>query len=1104
MSDAPVEHGHARAKPLRHLIRFLRAVTLFLLVLLVVIVAGITWLTTTEQRIALPDWAVERIETAVQDRSPGVTIELGRITAAIDRSATPRLWLEEVRLGGPDVGEVARLSEIGVAFDADAFLSRRIAPSALRIGAIDLLLRRDADGRFELQFGGGGSFQLDTPGDLFDAAEALLDRAPFDRAERVELEEVSIRLEDARSARVWQVTGGTAVLERGADGLEATLNAALFNGTDDLARLQASLSTDGDDGAAALRIELEEIAASDIALQAPALAFLGVLDAPISGALRAVLGSDGELASLAGTLSIAEGDLQPRPGIPPVHFNKATAYLDFDPATNRIEFSEVSVDGEQGSARLSGHADLSQIGANGFPAALLGQFQIEALRLDTPALFPDPVELSGGTADLRLRLNPFTLEVGQYTLPAANGAREETLNGNAHIEAGPDGWSVSLRLEAALMRAERLRRLWPAPVARKARQFFLERVQDGAATNATVLLSLTPDTPKPESTITFGFRDATTVAVPFLPPVEDASGYGELHDGRFTIMVNDGLIRTPAAGPITLAGSSFVIPDARQKPSPATIDLVADGPLKSVLWLIDREPLSLLSRAGRDPDLGTGRVSAEVDLGLILKKGLTPEEITLDATGTLRNFSSDSIVPNRALTASAMQISVTKDTIRAEGQAALDGVGFDGRWKQALAGPDQGKGEVSGTIPLAPSTLQTFGIALPDGLVTGSGRAQIDLALNPGTSPRLELRSDLRGVGLDIPAINWAKRRDESGRLAVDVTLGDTPDVTRLELEAPALFARGDVALANGAFQSLTLTRATVGDWFDGTVAITARGPGQPPAISVNGGSVDLRRAKLGGEGDGSGSGAARGPIELRLDRVTVTDTIALTDAQARIEPGRALAGRFQGRANGGVTVQGRLAGGTNGTSIRLTTADAGALLRDAGLIERVSGGQMELTLYPTGQSGTYDGAVRVVNPLLRDAPAIAELLSAASIVGLLEQLETNGIPFEEVTADFRLSPSGITLYRSSAVGASLGLSMDGIYDTANKQLDMQGVVSPIYFLNRIGSIFTRRGEGLFGANFTLRGPVTQPQVGVNPLSLLTPGVFREIFRRPPPQRPGG
>jgi len=61
-------------------------------------------------------------------------------------------------------------------------------------------------------------------------------------------------------------------------------------------------------------------------------------------------------------------------------------------------------------------------------------------------------------------------------------------------------------------------------------------------------------------------------------------------------------------------------------------------------------------------------------------------------------------------------------------------------------------------------------------------------------------------------------------------------------------------------------------------------------------------------------------------------------------------------------------------------------------------------------------------------------------------------------------------------------------------------VISPLYLINGIGSILTRRGEGLIGFNFNVRGATDAPQVSVNPLSALTPGMFREIFRRAPPE----
>jgi len=89
------------------------------------------------------------------------------------------------------------------------------------------------------------------------------------------------------------------------------------------------------------------------------------------------------------------------------------------------------------------------------------------------------------------------------------------------------------------------------------------------------------------------------------------------------------------------------------------------------------------------------------------------------------------------------------------------------------------------------------------------------------------------------------------------------------------------------------------------------------------------------------------------------------------------------------------------------------------------------------------------------------------------------------------------------AVGASLGVSAAGLYSIRTKAFDMQGVVSPIYLLNGIGAVLTRRGEGLFGFNYKLRGTADDPKVSVNPLSILTPGMFRELFRRAPPTLEG-
>ena len=260
-----------------------------------------------------------------------------------------------------------------------------------------------------------------------------------------------------------------------------------------------------------------------------------------------------------------------------------------------------------------------------------------------------------------------------------------------------------------------------------------------------------------------------------------------------------------------------------------------------------------------------------------------------------------------------------------------------------------------------------------------------------------------------------------------------------------------------------------------------------------------LFRSGRGGSGGGAGGGLGR--LDVALDRVQVTDTIALARFEGLFDGARgALAGRFSARVGGREAVAGQAIPQNGGVALRLTGGDAGDILEAAGLLDNVQDGTFALDLAPVaGAAGQYDGLLSIEGARLRGAPAIAALLDAVSVVGLIDQLNGPGIYFSEVEARFRLTPDRVILSRGSAVGPSMGISMDGYYGLQSRRMDLQGVLSPVYLLNGIGRLIARKGEGLIGFNFNLRGTRGAPDVSVNPLSVFTPGMFRDIFRRPPP-----
>ncbi|TKA96927.1 hypothetical protein FAZ78_08910, partial [Cereibacter changlensis] len=239
--------------------------------------------------------------------------------------------------------------------------------------------------------------------------------------------------------------------------------------------------------------------------------------------------------------------------------------------------------------------------------------------------------------------------------------------------------------------------------------------------------------------------------------------------------------------------------------------------------------------------------------------------------------------------------------------------------------------------------------------------------------------------------------------------------------------------------------------------------------------------------------------VRVQLDRLLVTEKIALTGLGGVFDTKGGFRGDFAARVNGGAVVRGALAPVAQGTAVRILSDDAGGVMASTGIFPDARGGSLDLNLLPTGPKGHYNGHASASDVRVQNAPVLAALLSAISVVGILEQLNGDGLVFNQAEADFRLTPAAIEITRGSAVGASLGVSVAGIYDVVGKRLDMQGVISPIYLLNGIGAVLTRRGEGLFGFNYKLGGSSDRPSVTVNPLSILTPGMFREIFRAPAP-----
>ncbi|KPA22785.1 hypothetical protein shim_10730 [Shimia sp. SK013] len=1092
------EDKAAESKPVRRGVRRARGFGLVALVavLLPAAVVAILFVAFSGNPVVFPEWARDRVERLLDAQLANVDVHLDDVSLVIEDNWDPRVRVSGLELLPDGRGSGIRFDQVDLQLAMAPLTERQIAPRHLRIVGVSLSVLRGKDGAVDVSLGQGDGGVLGGEArfaSLGEEIEAFLARPGLRHLQDVEIEDVALRYEDALSGRGWSIDGGSISLNRKADDVSISAQAALLGARGYATILEASLATSFDDGTVQVALKFEDAPSEELATQIAALSWLEVLRAPISGAVRARIGADGVLGPVDAALSASAGSLQPRDAVRPIPFKSLRSYLTYDPKSQRIGFDELSVDADLISASVSGQALLRDFEA-GVPNTLLAQLTLNTFEANPNELNDETVALDRSYADFRLQLDPFDLELGQLVIN--QGDLQMSLQGA--LEAAEDGWAFALDGHMNEVQPERILSIWPERFKPKLRIWIDENIHAARLSDINLALRSRVAQP-PDVYADFQFRDAVVKPVKTMPPVQGGRGFAVLMDHQFRVGVEGGYVVPDQGGTVDVSGSSFVVLNTRLKQSPARADVRAVASITAAASLLNRAPLNIFDNANLPVDVAQGRVEATGDLAFIMKDKLPVEEVKFDVTGRLKMVESTKLLPGKTLRGT-LEVNANDQEVEIFGPGSIGAVPAVARWHAKLGKPGQsGSGEstVSGRVELSQSVVDEFNIGLPPGTLNGSSEADFALRFSKGAAPTLSLTSDMKDLAITAAPLGWRKPKGQAGALAVEMTLGKSPKVDRISVETSGLTAQGSIALkSDGGLDVIDIPNFKVGSWLSGAARLRGRGAAMP-AVEMLGGRFDLgAMPNLGG---GSGAGTGGGPITGRLDEVVIANNIVVSQTQFSLNSSGGINGTFAGLLGGTAPLTGKLGPHANGSAIEVTSSNAGAVVQAMGLVRQASGGNLLLRLEPRQATGVYDGVVDIEDIKIQSLPAFAELLNAVSVVGLLEQLNGPGLLFNDVHSVFKLAPGEIVIGEASAVGASMGLSADGRYLTQQGMLDIQGVLSPIYAVNVIGRPISKRGEGLIGFTYQLKGPVKDPVISVNPLSALTPGFFRGIFRRAPP-----
>ena len=127
--------------------------------------------------------------------------------------------------------------------------------------------------------------------------------------------------------------------------------------------------------------------------------------------------------------------------------------------------------------------------------------------------------------------------------------------------------------------------------------------------------------------------------------------------------------------------------------------------------------------------------------------------------------------------------------------------------------------------------------------------------------------------------------------------------------------------------------------------------------------------------------------------------------------------------------------------------------------------------------------------------PALAQLLTLASLQGIADTLSGEGIRFESFEMKSSSENNVMNIEDALAMGPAVSILLDGYVDKG-KTVSLRGTLVPATKLNSIiasipivGDILVgkKTGEGVVGVSFKMKGPPKNIKTTVNPIKTLTP-----------------
>ncbi len=590
---------------------------------------------------------------------------------------------------------------------------------------------------------------------------------------------------------------------------------------------------------------------------------------------------------------------------------------------------------------------------------------------------------------------------------------------------------------------------------------------------------------------------------------------------------------------INAPDAAFVVGEGRRFPLKTVrltaVDLTGDqptaeiaarltGPLGAGLELVERLSGQSLRSFGVNPLAVEGKVEGPLKVVVPLHANVSASELKIDGKLKLSDGRARQLIGPYDVSGASLAFDITDKAIDARGDLLIKGVSAKATWQYVFQTPADKQPPLRVVATLDANERTQLGLDVND-IVQGEVPVEIVVARDTRGEAQVRVRADLAKADLVLENVAWRKPPGRAAVFQFDVGKGPQgrTELQNVKLVGDDVAVEGWMALGPDnklkefmfpEFSVNVVTRLEVQGKLrpDNVWEIKAKGPtydgkdlfrslfnvGQltdrPIAPSKEKAGLELVAEidNVIGYAETSLRGV-RAKVARRNDKLTALDVRAMHDG------GKPFAAELR----------------TEGAGRRLLarSADAGQTLRIVGFYPNAIGGQLELEANLDAK-GAADktGLLRVDQFAVLGDPIVSEVLQssdsgqpAISKRGQ-KRVVRERIEFDRLRVPFSIGFGQFVMNDAAISGPLIGATIQGKVDFKSRTLDVGGTYVPLSGINSavgaipvLGQLLAGpKGEGVFGVTYGVKGSIADPQVIVNPLSLVTPGIFREVFQMTP------